>query len=150
MRPLDIAAAAAVIVIWALNFIIGKIGVAQWPPLMMMMLRFALVAVLLVPFLRPHGKPWGLIVGLSVMLGGLHFGLMFTGLKGVDAGPAAIAIQLSIPFSSLIAAVVYRDRMGPLQIAGMIIAFAGVYMISGEPTMAPSGASRRCTPPSTG
>jgi len=104
----------------------------------MMVLRFALVAVLLAPFLRAHGKPWTLIVGLSVVLGGLHFGLMFTGLKGVDAGPAAIAIQLSIPFSSLIAAVVSRERMGPLQMAGMIIAFAGVYLIGGEPTMAPS------------
>jgi len=138
MRPLDIAAAAAVIVIWALNFIIGKIGVAQWPPVFMMLLRFALVAMLLAPFLRPHGKPWALIFGLSVVLGGLHFGLLFTGLRGVDAGPAALAIQLAIPFSSLIAAVVYGERMGRWQMIGMVIAFAGVYLIGGEPKMAPS------------
>lgn len=48
---LDWVAALVVVLIWAYNFIIGKIGVMQLPPLLLIGLRFALVAVLLAPFL---------------------------------------------------------------------------------------------------
>ncbi len=39
-----------VIVIWSLNIIVIKVGVAELPPLLMTTLRFMLVAALLVPF----------------------------------------------------------------------------------------------------
>jgi O-acetylserine/cysteine efflux transporter len=133
MRPLDWAAALAVIVIWGLNFVVGKIGVTQIPPLTLVAVRFALVAVLLSPFLRPLGRSWPLVAAVSVVLGGLHFGLMFSGLGGVDAGLAAIAIQLTAPFSAILAAIFYRERLGPWQMLGMGIAFAGVYVLAGAP-----------------
>ena len=138
MKPLDFAAALAVILIWAMNFIVGKVAVGQIPPNLLLALRFALVAVLLSPFLRPPGKSWALIVAMSVVLGGLHFGLLFMGLRGVDAGLAAIAIQLSVPFSLLLATIFYRERAGVLQYAGIVVAFIGVYMLGGDPTTAPS------------
>lgn len=138
MKPLDIAAAFAVILIWALNFVVGKVGVTQLPPIFLIALRFALVAALLFPFLRAPGKPWSLIIALSVVLGALHFGLLFVGLKGVDAGPAAIAIQLTVPFSLLLGVLFYRERIGALQMVGMVIAFAGVYILAGEPSATPS------------
>jgi O-acetylserine/cysteine efflux transporter len=135
---LDWVAAFTVIIIWALNFIIGKIGVMQIPPLLMMSLRFMLVAVLLVPFLKPLDGRWREILALSFLLGGLHFGLMFSGLEGIDAGPAAIAIQLTVPFSALLALLFYRERLGTWQIGGMLVAFVGVYLLAGDPVRAPS------------
>lgn len=134
LTPGDVLAALTVVVLWALNFIIGKVGLAQLPPLLMMALRFALVALLLLPFLgraRRHQR-WP-ILAIAVVLGGGHFGLMFTGLAGVDAGPAAIAIQLTVPFSALLAAVFFAERLGRGQMFGMLIAFAGVYVLAGEP-----------------
>jgi O-acetylserine/cysteine efflux transporter len=136
MRPLsavDLGAALVVIVLWAFNFIVGKIGVMQLPPLLLMSLRFALVAVLLAPLLRSPRGCWRLVVALSVVLG-LHFGLMFGGLRGVDAGPAAIAIQLTVPFSALLASLFYGERLGLWQLTGMVVAFAGIYLLAGEPT----------------
>lgn len=138
MKPLDFAAALAVILIWALNFVVAKVAVTQIPPNLLLALRFGLVAVLLARFLRPPGKPWKLIVALSVVLGGLHFGLLFFGLKGVDAGLAAIAIQLTVPFSLLLATIFYRERPGLLQYVGIAVAFVGVYMLGGDPTATPS------------
>lgn len=134
----DWAAALAVVLIWAVNFIVGKTGVMQLPALLMMGMRFALVALLLAPFLRrPLGR-WPLVVAISVVLGGMHFGMMFAGLHGVDAGPAAIAIQLTVPFSALLALVFYRERLGWWQLAGMAVAFAGVYLLAGDPARQPS------------
>lgn len=138
MKPLDWAAAFAVIFIWALNFIVAKVAVTQIPPNLLLALRFALVAILLARFLRPPGKPWRLIVALSVVLGGLHFGLLFFGLQGVDAGLAAIAIQLTVPFSLVLATIFYGERPGVLQYLGIAVAFVGVYVLGGDPTAMPS------------
>lgn len=133
MSLLDWGAALTVIFIWALNFIVAKVGVAEIPPLFLLALRFALVAGLLAPFLKPLSGNWKPMLTLSVVLGGLHFGLMFTGLQRVDAGPAAIAIQLTVPFSAVLAWGVYGERLGALQIIGLVVAFAGVYALSGDP-----------------
>lgn len=138
MKPLDVAAALTVILIWAMNFIVGKVAIGQIPPNLLLAVRFALVAILLSPFLRPPGKSWALILALSVVLGGLHFGLLFMGLRGVDAGLAAIAIQLSVPFSLLLATVVYGERAGVMQYVGIGVAFIGVYLLGGDPASAPS------------
>ncbi|MCP5363909.1 MAG: EamA family transporter [Hyphomicrobiales bacterium] len=134
MPPLDLAAALGVILIWAFNFIAGKVGVGQFPALFMMGLRFALVAMLLSPFLfRPLQGRFYLIFALGVVFGCFHFGPLFYGLQGVDAGPAAIAIQLTVPFSALLAFAIDRERLSGWQIAGMVIAFAGVYLLAGGP-----------------
>ena len=140
MGLLDWAAAMAVVLIWAVNFIVGKIGVMQLPPLLLMSLRFALVAALLAPFLKPLHRRWRRIAAISVVLGVMHFGLMFAGLRGIDAGPAAIAIQLTVPFSAILAAFFYRERPGRWQLTGMALAFAGIYLLAGEPTRQPSTA----------
>lgn len=133
LRPVDTVAALLVVLIWALNFIAGKIGLRELPPLLMLSMRFGLVALLLTPFLsRMRRESWRLVLLLSVVLGTGHFGLMFVGLSGVDAGPAAIAIQLTIPFSAILAAIFFGERQGMGQIAGQVLAFAGVYLLAGE------------------
>lgn len=123
-----------IVVIWAFNFIAGKVGLGWWPPLLMMALRFGLVAVLLAPFLRPPRGRWRMVILLSVVYGSFHFGPLFVGLQQVDAGLAALAGKLIVPFSALLAFFCYGERLGRWQLAGMAIAFAGVYLLAGEPS----------------
>ncbi|MDP6573380.1 MAG: EamA family transporter [Rhodospirillales bacterium] len=132
MKPLDTFWALAVILIWGLNFVAGKIGLAQIPPLLLMTLRFSLVAILLIPFLRVQHGRMGQLAVVSVALGGVHYSLMFVGLSAIDAGPASIAVQLMVPFSAVLAWAFFRERLTALQIAGMMIAFAGVYVLGGD------------------
>lgn len=125
--------ALIVMVIWGFNFAVAKFGLRDFSPIFLMCLRFAGVAALLLPFVRiPRGQMKEIFI-LSVLLGSLHFPLMFTGLTGVDAATASIAIQLQVPFSSILAAVLYRDRLGWKRGLGMAISFAGVIVIAGEP-----------------
>ena len=141
MKPRHAAALALIIFIWGSNLVIGKIGVTQIPPIFMMAMRFVLVAALLAPFLRTVAGPWQQIVPLSVTLGGLQFSLMFSGLRGIDAGAASIAVQLYVPFSAILAWMVFRERLRPQQIGGMLIAFAGAYVLFGAPRVAPNSPS---------
>lgn len=137
MSLVDLAATLLVVVIWAFNFVAGKIGLSEFPPLLMLGLRFVVAGLLLAPFLRLPLRRWPLVVLIGIVLGGLHFGLVFSGLQGVHAGPAAIAGQLTVPFSAVLAWMVYGERMGWLQLAGMLIAFVGVYVLAGDPTQRP-------------
>ena len=135
IKPLHVLLYVLVMAVWALNFPIAKIGLAQLPPMLLMTLRFALVAVLLLPFVkRPQGQ-WRQFLPISVTLGLLHFSLMFTGLSRLDAATAAIAIQLQVPFASILAAVFLGDRLGWRRALGMAIAFGGVGFIAGEPRL---------------
>ena len=43
-----------------------------------------------------------------------------------------------MPFSLILATIVYRERPGVLQYAGIAVAFVGVYMLGGDPASAPS------------
>ena len=137
MRPIHFAGVLTAVLVWGFNFSIAKIGLEQIPPILMMALRFILVAILLAPFLRVQPGRMGQIAALSFTLGGLHFSLMFAGLRGVDAGPAAIAAQLYVPFSVLLARLVFGERLNLWQVLGMAVAFAGVYLLAGEPRIAP-------------
>jgi O-acetylserine/cysteine efflux transporter len=93
------------------------------------------VAILLVPFVkRPRGH-WRDIVLISLTLGLLHFSLLFTGLAAIDAATAVLAVQLQVPFATLLAAVFLNDRFGWRRSLGLAIAFAGVAVIVGEPRL---------------
>ncbi|HMG51779.1 MAG TPA: EamA family transporter [Inquilinus sp.] len=133
MRPLDLLLTIGVMVIWGYNFVIAKYGLAELPPLLFMALRFGVVAVLLVPFVRlPRGR-WRDVLILAVMLGLTHFSLMFTGLKHVDAAVGAIVIQVQVPASALLAMIFFKDRIGWRRALGMAIAIGGVGILAGEP-----------------
>lgn len=133
MRPLDFGLILVVMVIWGLNFVAAKWGLAQIPPIFLMALRFGLVAALLLPFVKLPREKLGGIAALSFTLGCVHFSLMFTGLRDTDAAAAAIAIQSQVPFAALLAAILFKDRLGWRRAAGMALAFAGIVIIAGEP-----------------
>lgn len=133
MRPLDYAAALGVMVLWGVNFPMGKLGVTELPPLLFMALRFTLVAALLCPFFPLPRAKLGGVLRLAFVLGSLHFSAMFTGLSLMDAATASLLVQSQVPFAALLAAIFFRDRLGWRRFLGMTVAFAGVLVIVGEP-----------------
>lgn len=135
MGPRDILLALLVQALWGLNLVVAKVGVTEVPPLAFTTARFALVAVLVVPFFR---VPWHALKGLlllSVTFGTLHFGLLFTGLAQMDAAAAGIVIQLGPPFSVLLGVLLFKERLGWKRITGTLLAFAGVMLLAGEPSL---------------
>lgn len=138
MRTADVVKTLAVMVIWGFNFVVIKVALSDFSPLFVTFLRFALVAVLLVPFVRMPRSKLGHVLVFSVLLGTIHFPLMFFGLSELDAATAAVAIQLQVPFAALLAALVFKDRLGWRRAAGMVVAFAGIVVIAGEPRMSAS------------
>jgi O-acetylserine/cysteine efflux transporter len=125
----------AVTVVWGFNFAVVKTGLGLVPPIAFVALRFAVVGLMLLPWLRWPPPRWRDLVVLSVILGVVHFSLMFTGMRGLDVATASIAIQLQVPFAAILAAIFFGETLHWRRLTGMTIAFAGVVLIAGEPRL---------------
>ncbi|WP_428622871.1 DMT family transporter [Sedimenticola sp.] len=133
MKPSDLIQALAVVVIWGFNFVVIKTAVSEIPPLTLTALRFTLVALLLTPFFRPSRDQFASIAMLALVLGFGHFGMLFIGLRGVDAATTALMIQLGIPFSLILSTLLFADSLGKVRILGVALAFSGAALLAGEP-----------------
>lgn len=133
MNPVYVLAALVIIVVWGLNIVVGKLGVASIPPLLLVSLRATLVALLLAPFLKKPPTRKALFGVIILVFGVLQFVFLFVGLTGVDGGVAAIALQTLVPFGLLLARFKFGERISWLQFCGLVAAFAGIVIITGEP-----------------
>jgi O-acetylserine/cysteine efflux transporter len=135
MKPFDLFLAIVVMLIWGINFVVAKFGLAELPAILLMAMRFGTVALVLIPFVRvPRGRLKGILL-LSFSLGTVHYAFMFTGMARLDAGTTAVLTQLQVPFSALIAALLYGEKLGWVRATGMAVAFAGVAIMMGEPRL---------------
>ena len=133
MKPLDILIAVTVPVVWGMGLVIAKPAVDQFPPILLMALRFAVSALALVWFV-PIPRAALPKLALAALIGStLQYGLTFNGLRLLDASTTGLIVQAEAPFLTLVAAIFLGERLGMRRVAGMAIAFAGIYLIAGEP-----------------
>jgi len=111
---------------WGFNFIAGKVGTAVFEPLLFSAIRFAVVFVLLVPFIRwvPGQMKSILLLGL-VMGGGLKIGHVLSTI--------AVASQLVVPMSTLLAVWLLGERIQWVRTLAIVMCFVGVVIIGFEP-----------------
>jgi O-acetylserine/cysteine efflux transporter len=134
MLPHHLALMLLVQLLWGVNFAIAKFGLDSFAPIFFVALRFTLVAILLVFVVGlPKRHMLKQLLPLSATMGVMHFTLIFLGMKNLDAATSSIAVQLQTPFAAIMAAFFFGERLGWRRILGMIVAFAGVLLIAGEP-----------------
>ncbi|WP_102158237.1 EamA family transporter [Zhihengliuella halotolerans] len=130
MPPRHRLLAVSVALMWGLNFIAIDASLQVFPPLFLVALRFALLAVptiLLVP--RPD-VPVRWLLGYGLGFGTLQFLFLYWGMSiGMPAGLASLVLQASAPFTVLLGALFLRERIGPLGIAGITIAVGGLTVV---------------------
>ncbi|MGC2781426.1 MAG: EamA family transporter [Bradyrhizobium sp.] len=136
MSPVEIACALLVPLLWGFQFVVIKVGLTAFPPLFFLGLRFVVIAALVLPFVgRPTRRELGPIVGISIFMGGLNFGLVYAGLALGQAGVLAVAFQLQTPFTVLLAWPFLGERPPLRVVLGVGIAFAGVALTVAAPTV---------------
>ena len=133
MKPLDVLIAVTVPVVWGMGIVVAKPAVADFPPILLMSMRFFVTAAMLVWFVRVPRHALRSIFWVALVGSAVQYGLTFNGLRYLDAGATALIVQSEVPFCTLIAAVWLGERMGARKIVGMVIAFVGIYLILGEP-----------------
>ncbi|MFL6063830.1 MAG: EamA family transporter [Friedmanniella sp.] len=131
MPPRDQFRALLVAVVWGLNFPATALALEHFPPMLMVALRFALVAVpalILVP--RPQ-VPLRWLLGVGLGIGLLQFAFLYLGMAaGMPSGLASLVLQASAPFTVLLAGLWLRERLTRRQVVGIGVAVLGLAVIA--------------------
>ncbi|MGE8412882.1 MAG: drug/metabolite exporter YedA [Pseudomonas sp.] len=131
-----IAAFFALYVIWGSTYLVIRIGVEYWPPLMLAGIRFVLAGSLMYAFLRWRGVPaptwaqWKAAGVIGVLL--LSFGngaVTVAEHLGVASGVAALAVA-TVPLFTLLCGYFWGARNTRLEWAGILLGMIGIGMLN--------------------
>jgi drug/metabolite transporter (DMT)-like permease len=131
-------ALALVAIIWGSTFVVVKQALADISTLYFLFLRFAMASVCLALLFTPgfrkmkgseirRGLGGGAIAGLFLWLGYI---LQTFGLKYTSAGNSGFLTGLYIVLVPLISAAIFRRRPGGREMAGILIATAGMVVMT--------------------
>ena len=130
---MDMALGLGVAFVWGLGLVFAKAAISHFPPILLMAFRFTVTAAALVWFVKPAINQMRTLFLISFISATLQYSLTFSGLAGLDASATALIIQLEIPFLVIIGALFLKETPGWRRWIGILIAFFGVYQITGEP-----------------
>ena len=119
---------------WGFNFVAGKVGTELFGPLLFSAIRFVAVLLLLIPFLRLVPGQMKRIIMIGLVLGVVHYPMMFFAMYATEnLSAVAIAAQLVVPFSTILAIVFLHERIGWTRTLAIALSFSGVVIIGFEP-----------------
>lgn len=138
MNLRDFLLLVGICLIWATNNVVSKVVVSDWqvPPLFYAAVRFALVAALTLPWLRPMPRPAWRIVTVGLLMGGGSFALLFVALQTVSPSAAAVVSQAGVPITTLLSILILGERIHWRRGLGITLTLIGVLVVVWEPGFA--------------
>ncbi|WP_307430719.1 EamA family transporter [Pseudarthrobacter defluvii] len=143
MNLRDSLLALLVAVLWGLNFVAIDIGLhaggQNFPPLLFVAMRFVLVVVPWIFFVRKPDVSWKAIIGVGLFMSAGQFGLLYLAMAlGMPAGLASLVLQAQVLLTVLLAAAFLGERPNKRQLAGVAMGVAGLALVAvGRSAVAP-------------
>ena len=123
---------------WSSAFTSARVIVAYAPPLTSLSLRFFLsgligvgIALALRQSFRLTRAQWRATIIFGICQNALYLGLNFVAMQWIEASLASIIASTMPLMVALAGWIVFRDRLPPLAILGLIMGFVGVALIMG-------------------
>jgi O-acetylserine/cysteine efflux transporter len=136
MSPPHLALILFITLVWGFNYVAGKAGVTELPPILFTGLRFFLLSLILLPWLKLHRGQMLSIVIISLTMGGVHFAIFYMGLAAAhDVSTVAIAGQLGVPFATIMSIIFLNEKVHWKRWAGISTSFIGVMIIGFDPVV---------------
>ena len=135
MKFRDVLLALITPILLGFGFAIAKPAMEQFPPFLLMGLRFTIAALILIwwfPIPKVFLKK---IFFVSLIGGTLTYGLVYSGFNRIDASSATLLVQAEVPFGVIIAYFLLKERTEIKNIIGMVIAFVGLVVLLGAPNL---------------
>lgn len=121
--------------VWGFALVAAKVSLGHFPPMMFTALRFTLIVMVLFPFLRFHEGRMRQVLIIALCAGPVGFGFFFAGVALSNASVVAIISQLGVPFSTILSVVFLKEKVRWRRWLGIVLSFAGVMIISFDPTV---------------
>lgn len=133
---LPITAGAITLVMWASAFVVIRHVAHDVSPGALGAGRLLVAALVVAPlvlrrgWVRPNGREWALLALGGVGWFGVYNLALNAGERYVDAGTAAMIIQVGPVIVALLAVPLFGERLHAWLLAGMVVGFAGVAVIA--------------------
>jgi len=116
--------------IWGVTFPVVKIALESISPFAFNTLRFSLAALLFLPFIKFSREDFaiGIKIGIAVFLG---YAFQTVGLEYPTATNTGFITSMYVVFTPVIAALLYRVKIGTREIVSILLAFSGLFLLSG-------------------
>lgn len=138
---------AVIYFVWGSTFFAIRVGVSEFPPLLMAALRFLAAGVALYAWValrgerNPQGRQWASILLLAFLMFGVDYGLLFWAEQRVPSGLAAVMLAIIPAFMALAEIALLRTQRLTAGLAlALVIGTAGVaslvshsLLLPGEP-----------------
>ncbi|WP_300345637.1 EamA family transporter [Nesterenkonia sp.] len=122
--------AVVVAVLWGVNFVAIHFALEQFPPLFLVALRFAVLALPALLFVPWAGVKIRYLIGYGLGFGTLQFFGLFLGMAaGFPAGLASLVLQASAPFTVLLGALLLREQITGRRAVGVAVAVTGLAVV---------------------
>jgi O-acetylserine/cysteine efflux transporter len=134
MRPIHIAFILLIDVLWAFNIVAIKEALLVMAPLLTVALRYSLVLLVCASSVRIVPGRMGLILLTGLITGAIQFGLgAYSYHAATNLSALAIAGQLGVPLSLILAIVIDGERIAWKRTLGIVLAIAGVMLLVFDP-----------------
>jgi O-acetylserine/cysteine efflux transporter len=126
----DVLSALLIVVVWGVNFIAIKVGVAEVSPMLLGAMRFAMVLFPAALFVRPPKVPLRLYLAAGLTLSVGQFAFLFSAIRaGMPVGLASLVVQSQAFFTLVFAAVWLKEGWTASNLAGLALAGGGLALI---------------------
>jgi drug/metabolite transporter (DMT)-like permease len=122
--------------IWSACFVVGKIGVTDCPPLILLTGRFLAAGLLILGFMAFRPGEWDLtrrdilaFAVIGVANNALYLGLGYVGLQTISAGLNALIVSANPVFTAMLAAAFLGEQITWRKVMGLLLGVAGVAWI---------------------
>lgn len=123
--------ALSVVAIWGTNFVVIKIGLRDFEPLLFATLRFFFCVVPLAFFIRRPPCRWRWLALFGLFLGPGQFALLFYAMRAdISPGLASLLIQVQVFFTIGLSVWLFRERLKPVTLAGVVLGASGLATIA--------------------
>jgi len=127
----DALLALAIVFVWGTNFVVIRVALDALPPLFLATLRFVLVLVPAVFFLRRPNVSWANLVTYGLCIGMLQFGALFIAMNGrISPGLASLVVQMQVFFTIGLAMLRTGEKLKAHHILAFAPALAGMGVIA--------------------
>jgi O-acetylserine/cysteine efflux transporter len=117
--------------IWGFNFVVIKWGVQDVSASTMTALRFALVAVPLVFFVKKPNMPLLAVAGYGLLFGCGIWGLVNYAISlGTPAGQSSLLLQSSAFMTAIAGVALFSETISAQKGIGILLAFVGFVLIA--------------------
>ena len=135
MNLKDTLIASLVPILLGFGFVIAKPAMVDFPPILLMRLRFTFAASILIWWFPIPKKYLKKIFIAALIANVLQYSLTYSGLNLIDASAAVLLVQTEVPFGVLFAFFMLKEKPNLRSMIGISIAFAGVYILTGSPNL---------------